>query len=191
MPTKPFKLITLFFRSWHSYTATTWSLYCLQNNCNSSMFDLMPRMFHWIMSAIALGGRVTTCCLKVRALIFHSSILSEAVPYLVKHWIGSSCPFQDLPPAFFLETCWFGRGGRPGFKIPPTSTRTPSTSSFSDGRALRLPPFTAGKRQSRFVWRCTRSAVLCPAQPYCSQGRSSFVRSKTVFVLTSSQRGGD
>ena len=32
MPTKPFKLITLFSRCQHSCTTTTWGLYCLHNN---------------------------------------------------------------------------------------------------------------------------------------------------------------
>ena len=133
---------SIVIRMWRTLTGflelqTWWLLY------KKAEIFRIPRMFHWILSAMTRRGRVTGCCLNLHALIFQSSTLTEELDQVimlfsrpVSHFLFGSC-------------CRFGRGvteiQNPSTSTPtppnthptPTPTHTPFTSSSSDGWALR------------------------------------------------------
>ena len=82
---------------------------------------------------MTLRESVTACCFNFYAFIFQSSLLIETLDQVIMtlsrplfHFLSGSC-------------CGFG-GGVTGIQnpYPPSSTHTPSISSFFEGRAPRL-----------------------------------------------------
>ena len=74
-------------------------------------------MFHWVISATTLRGRVATSCFNFHPLIFHNSLLTEAPDQIMTVSRPVSC-------FLFGSSCGFG-GGVTGIRTPPPQPINP------------------------------------------------------------------